>query len=262
MLKIKTIFKIIFSKLGSSDAKEAFSKFNISNKYERIYHYHIRKTGGTSINRAIMNYLYSDSENTYSELASKWINTRVIYNNRITVGWNKALLEQGYYHFGFSHIPQHEIVLPKDTFTFTILRDPIERIYSHYNMLKYYSENNIAHPVRQNEENWLGNNIIDFVNQMPKSHLRRQLYMFSNHYDVEEALSNLQKINRIFFTSDLARAIGILSDGFKFNLKIRHDKKSSRSKKLSHDENKIITNLLKNEIIFYETAKNKYYEVY
>jgi len=78
------------------------------------------------------------------------------------------LIEEGSYYYAFSHIPLHQLRLPKETFTITCFRDPIKRIISHYNMLVHYRDNNIYHSCMKIEGHWLGNSVLDFVERRPK----------------------------------------------------------------------------------------------
>ena len=112
----------------------ALEAFRWNGNYDRIYHYHIRKTGGTSINKMFHSLSGESPDVVYAQLAST--NPRQIRVNKfVFAGWQKNLLEMGDYHYGFSHIPFSQLTLPERTFTFSCFRDPTSRVLSHYRML-------------------------------------------------------------------------------------------------------------------------------
>jgi hypothetical protein len=113
-----------------------FSKPKISGSpWDRIYNYHIRKTGGTSLNHMLLGSDGEDPEENYKKLVSSPGN-HLIEKGRGFVGWNKKSIEKGNYFCGFSHEPFYQLRLPPRTFTLTCFRDPFERIFSHYRMLR------------------------------------------------------------------------------------------------------------------------------
>ena len=71
------------------------ANYNIAGSHKRIYHIHIRKTGGTSLNNIFLSLSGSEPSMLYNKLANS--NTfRLKDNEYIYVGWNKFLIEQGY----------------------------------------------------------------------------------------------------------------------------------------------------------------------
>lgn len=201
-----------------------------------IYHYHIRKTGGTSINFAFLsNAATPNTENFYQQLSNKK-NNRLIANERVFVGWNRVLIEGGKYFYAFSHTPAHELRLPKNIFTFTCLRDPTRRVISHYKMLSYYQENNIAHPCMRVEGAWLGDSLDDFLKNIPKNHLMNQLYMFSKNYNIEEAEARIRACSYYFFTENMEQGIADLSVRLNLELPLSHQKKYDISISISESQ--------------------------
>jgi len=228
---------IFSSLLPSKENRQAHHLYQAQN-HPPIYHYHIRKTGGTSINFAFLsNTAASDVDDFYQQLTKKK-NNRLIANERVFIGWNKRLIEDGKYFYAFSHIPAHELQISKNTFTFTCLRDPVRRVISHYKMLCYYQENNIAHPCMRVEGTWLGNSFDDFIKNIPKSHLMSQLYMFSKNYNIEEAEELIRACSYYFFTENIEQGIADLSTKLNLELPLSHQKKYEISIPIS-ESNKV-----------------------
>lgn len=201
-----------------------------------IYHYHIRKTGGTSINFAFLSNAATSNVNDFYRQLTKKKNNRLIANEHVFVGWNKRLIEDGKYFYAFSHIPAHELQISKNTFTFTCLRDPARRVISHYKMLRYYQENNIAHPCMRVEGAWLGDSFDDFIKNMPKNHLMNQLYMFSKNYDIKEAEAKIRTCSYYFFTENMKQGIADLSTKLNVELPLSHQKKYDISIQISEPQ--------------------------
>jgi len=162
-------------------------------KKRKIYFYHIRKTGGSSINYSLLSGL-GNPEVLYKELSQKLI---INANGKNVIGWNVEKLNKESYFYGFSHNPFEQIVTLKNTYTITVLRDPFERITSHYKMLKMFEITKSQHPVMKTEGLWIEKGVQSFINQIPKEHLLRQLYMFSTNYSVLEAMKNVNKISKV-----------------------------------------------------------------
>ena len=116
---------IFFPKYDEKQSRKGFS---------RICHIHIRKCAGTSLNVALIKAL-GGGDYSYQKLCNSIFHTCKI-NSQPIVNGNKSLINKGAYFYAFTHTPFHELCFHEDTFTFTVLRNPIERIISHFNMLK------------------------------------------------------------------------------------------------------------------------------
>ncbi len=171
-------------------------------QFRRIYFYHIRKTAGSSIIKAFLSVGGEDSAAVYRRLVRTPIH-RTISGDNVIVGWRKFLIEGGHYSFAFSHIPFDELKLPPETFTFTIIRDPLKRAFSHYKILVNFARQD--GPKRKNivpELRWLGKTMDDFLDRIPKHALLNQLYMFSRNFDVDEAYDRVASFSHVMFTED------------------------------------------------------------
>ena len=110
-----------------------------------LYHYHIRKTGGTTINFSFLRTVTDKPSDLYSKIASSpghYVNESGKYFS----GWNRSVINSGNYFYSWSHIPFHMLDVPTNVKTLTCFRDPVKRLISHYNMINNYKINNINHP--------------------------------------------------------------------------------------------------------------------
>ena len=224
-----------------------------STDYKRIYHYHIRKAAGTALNYS---FLESGGE------CPSWIfeglvkhRTIVSENGRVFVGWNKWMIEKGYYFFAFSHLPKHKLTLPEGTFKLTVFRDPVERLFSHYRMIKSFEERGIRHPFLKKEANWVRGGFEGFLEQTPREHLCRQLYMFSENRSVVEALGELSKLNYWFFSDNYQEGIANLSCYLGIELKQKRENVSESSLVISTSEREAAKKVLADEYRFIEQAR-------
>lgn len=164
-----------------------------------------------------------DAESLYSKLSRK-LDNRMIVRDSVYVGWNRYMLQQGNYFYGFSHYPYHKIKLPEKTFSFTIFRDPASRVVSLYKMLKHLEKYGNYHPFYKKNKKWIGNGFDEFVGNIPKKQLSMQLYMFSKNYDVDAAMSNVANLSYYFFLEDFEKGIKKLSKLLKLPLKTLHER--------------------------------------
>ncbi len=204
--------------------RRASNDYILSGK-RRVYHYHVRKTGGSSLNYMFLALAGGDPEKRYARLAQKE-NHRLILGDKVYIGWNVSLIEGGNFFYAFSHTPAHKIRLPADTFTVTCFRDPVRRVISLYNMLCYYREKKVAHPCMAVQGKWLGESFGAFIRNVPRNHLLRQLYMFSPNLDIDEALENIQKTDYFFFTENFNAGIAELNRKIGMALSPLHIKKA------------------------------------
>lgn len=198
----------------------------IESKYRRVYFYHIRKCGGTSLNYMFLASGGRNGAENYKILTRR-NDHRLIIDDRVFVGWNKKLIEDGHYFYAFSHMPQHKFQLPPDTFTITGFRDPVERILSHYKMILEMKKYNIRHPALKQEKRWVKKSFTDFLRKIPREHLLNEIYMFSRSFNVDEAFENIIKCSFVYFVDTFAEDMAKLFGCLQFDSPIQHIRKGS-----------------------------------
>ena len=194
-------------------------------EYKRFYHFHSRKTAGTTLAKCFLSLCGQDGDSLFKQLGQQ-SDRPMMVNDFVFVGWNQSLIESGEYFFGFSHIPFHQIQLPPQTFTFASFRDPAARVISHYRMLKDFSTQQVKHPCFAEEGPWLGRSFSEFLERVPREHLQNQLYMFSKDYDVDEAFETIQGLDHCFCTENLSQGVKAFFEKTGIQLPARHDRKS------------------------------------
>ena len=242
---ITVIKNLLFQKFGRVPSKNGFT---------RLYHNHIRKCAGTSMNIAMISAL-GDKSCTYKKLTENRFH-KINSQEGPIVGWNKKLINRSSFFYAFSHEPFHQLEFDSDTFIFCLLRDPIERIVSHYRMLKDMIVNNQDHIDLVKEADWAYGDFDHFISNIPRHHLEAQLYNFSENYDIFEALENLKNVHYVVNVDESSELL-IPKIENEFNLKIpyQHLRSSQTEFHLSHNQEIRLKELLVEEIEFYNRAK-------
>lgn len=222
---IKNRLRFLYDRNERAENKVIKRLISEGNLDTSIYHVHIRKTAGTTINHAFLSTCNPGNVGQFYRSLGRKHNHRLIKNDKVFVGWNKYLIDQGKYFYGFSHIPLHQLHLPPNVLKITCLRDPIKRVLSHYNMLRYFQVNNIDHSCMKTEGKWLGSSFHDFLDRISKKHLLNQLFMFSKNYSVHEASENILSLYYCLFTENLENGLRELENKLQLKLPIAHEKK-------------------------------------
>ena len=227
------------------------SKYSIAGQYARLYHYHLRKTAGTSLNAAF----WQLAGLTLREVGTR---QRVCRNGFVFVRQNREWIEQGNYFLASSHAPAHMLTLPEDTFTLTVLRDPLKRVLSHYRYLLWARENPHAYDEEpflddlHREFDWLGESFGDFLQRIPRNHLQRQLYFFSADYDVNEARQRILSCSAVCFTETFGDDLRQLAEHLQLPLQESRERRFVREISITPEEMEFGREMLKDEFTLYE----------
>lgn len=258
---MRTLIKRYYRKYKVRKADKVYNsiELDLPNNYKRIYHVHIRKSAGTSINSAFW---------AMGNLNLKKINREPLCigkGNLVFVRNNKPFIEKGNYFYGNSHIPFWNLNIPEDTFTFCVLRDPYKRLVSLYKYYLWVAKT--PKDIAINQEpyyhtlikhiGWLGESFSDFLDNSPKKNIANQLYMFSENYNVEEALENIYKLNKVYFQENFDEAIKDLSSLLFLPIKTKNERNfGGVNFSISEDEKQKAMDLLENEYVFFNIVKN------
>jgi hypothetical protein len=195
----------------------------MNGQYERVHHYHVRKSGGTSLNAAFW---------ALGGLNLASIGRAVRFEGRgfVFVRHDPRLISTGDYLFSNAHRPAYTLELPVRTFTVTILRDPVRRIISYYRYLLWAKAHPRAYLVEpyldslQRETEWLGDSFRDFLDRVPQAYLLHQLHMFSATYDVAEATGRIEACDAVCWTETYAADLQRLSAALCLPLEERNER--------------------------------------
>jgi hypothetical protein len=166
------------------------------NGNRRIYHVHIRKTAGTSLNRIFMAASGGDENLIYNKVASSLTHTFNENGYKYT-GYCCRSINRGNYFYAYSHLPYWKLDLPEYTFKFTSFRDPVLRVLSHYKMLDDLRQSGEFHPCMALEGKWLGNSIHDFIDNIPKSRKLGIPLGYEHYRKTKDRIFDPSAINRL-----------------------------------------------------------------
>lgn len=226
----------------------------VKNEKRKIYHYHVRKTGGTSINHSFLSFSgYDNVKNFNRILNNSKHDHRIVANEKVFVAWNRFLLNRGKYFYGYAHHPMHILNIPEDVFTITCFRDPLNRFVSHYNMLRYYQKENVKSIALKNEGKYLGNSVVDFAKNISPEHFKNQIYMFSKKINYIEAAENI--INNCDFvlrTEYLDEDLTSLGNILDLNLSSYRERSYGYKEEISQSDKDLLRELLDDEYKMFE----------
>jgi hypothetical protein len=181
------------------------------NSYRRIYHSHIKKCAGTSLNKLIIG-MQCEQDPILRDRCYEGVcgNDMVQIGDWVFTSHRPYQMATQKYTYAFSHYPYWELrddfrISFDETFVFTTFRDPVERVISHYKMVKQRKENDSKHASMKVEGKWLGDNdsLMEFVHNLPKKDLMAQIYCYSRNYNIDEALENIKEVNFTVRVEDL-----------------------------------------------------------
>lgn len=235
---------------GGAEAARLANNYQIPGGYDRIYHWHIRKTAGTSLNRAMLGLGGGDVEALHLAL-QKSKNKRVFSHGRVFVGHNRYLIQQGRYYYAFSHQPMHVLKLPPRTFMVTVLRDPVKRVLSHYRMLVGLRREGSNAPAATIHGHKAAGTLGHYLDATPQHELLQQLYHFSESLDPSEAAGNIGRLQMVLRTENFAEDVKRLGTALGVELPARHDRRSPEDVPIESDDLERLRELLEPEYVMF-----------
>jgi hypothetical protein len=213
--------------------------------YERVYHFHVRKTAGTSLNSAFW--------------ALGGLDLRAVAAEQAIEGF-----------FANSHQPAHELRLPPATYTITILRDPAARVISYYRYLLWARNNRRARKVEPfiddvvAESSFFGRRFSlrrrqadfrDFLERVPTERLLTQLHMFSARLDPAEAAENALACSATCFTETYPEDLRRVAAELRLDLSEKRERSFGEKVELSDEEQRLLRERLAPEYAMVELVR-------
>ncbi len=213
---------------------------------KRVYCHHIRKTAGTSLHFSFLALGDEDPAAVHRRIAASELH-RTTSGRYAFAAHHRQVLEQGAYLYGWSHLPAHRISLPPRTFAVTILRDPCDRVVSHYNYIREGDQPGMAFAVTDAERALAGNGFPAFLAALPKKDLLRQIFTFSPSFSVAEATERISACSAVLFTETYEPGLAALATRLALPLELRRDRTTRAPSSISSEEREQLREMLEPE---------------
>ena len=161
-------------------------------------------------------------------------------------------IDEGAYFFANSHSPAYLLHPPRRTFRLTILRHPAKRLVSHYRYLRHVRELGIPDGPSEAELSWATGSFGEFVETMPRRGRLRQLYMFSESFDVDQAADRITGLDAVLFTETYPDDLAALGRRLDLPLEVRRERSFDYSTVVTPDEVAAVLPLLVDELALVE----------
>lgn len=238
--------------------------------YKRVYHFHVRKTAGTSLNSAFWALGGLDLQAMSDRQVAEGNGLRFVRGNR-------QLIEEGDYFYANSHRPAHELRLPPDTYTIAILRDPAARVISYYRYL-LWARSGEADREREPfldevlaESAFLGGgpgrflarlaprrreaSFRDFLDRVPPERLLTQLHMFSERLDPSEAAEAALACSATCFTETYPADLRRIAAELRLDLREKRERSFGERVVLTDEESELLRERLAPEYAMIERVR-------
>lgn len=210
---------------------------------KKIVSMHIPKTAGTTF----YEYLKVNYENNIKLIYTKPIVKRC---NNIDNEINKINLNGFNEKVIHGHFIYDEVEINKDDYCLTWLRDPVERVVSHYYYFKYKPTHDYIHPIEYKikEENL---SLLEFINIKCMQNL--QSYYFG--------VTNIEKFNFIGIVEKFDESLEFLESDLKIQFaqkRIMKARVNSKKEEVSNELKALIQELNQEDYILYNKVLKKY----
>jgi hypothetical protein len=236
--------------------------------YKRIYHFHVRKTAGTSLNSAFWALGGLD-------LRAMADSQSVEGNGLKFVRGNQRLIEAGDYFFANSHRPAYELRLPPGTYTITILRDPVARLISYYRYLLWARSHRDAKEAEPFIDEVIGESSFldrrlslrrrettfrEFLDRVPRERLLTQVHMFSARLDPAEAAEGALACSATCFTETYLEDLGRVAAELQLDLSEKRERSFGENVDLSEAERGLLRERLAPEYAMIDRVREGIYD--
>jgi len=212
--------------------RELAKGYRLPDGSRRVYCFHVRKTGGTSLHYAFLGLGGEDPADVHRRMAAAALH-RTVSAEFAFAAHQRYLVEQGDYFYGWSHLPAHRLALPPETFTVVLLRDPLRRVVSYFRYLTEGDAPGMPFPVDEAQRAVAARGFDAFLDDVPRSDLLRQLFMFSASFDVSEAAERIGSCSAVVFTERYDDEVAALARRLQLPLAVRRERVSSAPVELS-----------------------------
>jgi hypothetical protein len=200
--------------------------YELDGGHRRVFHVHVAKTGGTSLSRSFLGVGGEDVDEVHHRMmATEPRATRS--GPYVLVAHDPRALRRGWYFFGWSNHPIWYVAPPDDTFTVTVLRDPMARVLSLY---RYLSDPRADDGLPRSAGRWrrmTRGGFAAFLDRIPPNNLHGQLNLFSRAHDPHEAATRIRQLSAYFFTESYDLGVQALADRLHLPLTVRRDRVSA-----------------------------------
>jgi hypothetical protein len=206
--------------------------YHLPDGSRRVYCHHIRKTAGTSLFLSFLALGGEDPMDVWRRINASRL-PRTVSGSYAFASVHRRLLADGAYFFGRAHRPAEDQPLPPDTFTVTVLRDPVARVRSYFDYLVAGDTPDTPGRVAERERRLAYDGFDVFLDRVPDRHLLSQLHTFATDLDVSRATDRIAACSSVFFTESYADGLVALATRLELPLEVHRARVTGGRSELS-----------------------------